>query len=83
MTLSTDWTAIPAFDINLKMIFRLTNRAFVGLLLCRSFSLLDLSLQAECLLGRDPRFIQLNVDFTLDLVKTAVVLNIIPDAFKP
>lgn len=36
-----DWAKVPAFETSLKLVFRTSNRAFVGLPLCTSKAVLD------------------------------------------
>jgi len=61
-----EWVNIPAMDAILKVVCRTSNRAFVGLPLCR-----------------DPDWIALTIQFTVDVMKGAIALHLFPDFVAP
>ena len=65
----------------MKVVCRASNRIFVGLPLCTW--LLSLDYYVLSFAGRNSEFVGLNVQFTLDVLKTAFILRVIPEFLKP
>jgi hypothetical protein len=65
----------------MKVVCRASNRILVGLPLCTW----PLSLEYYVLsfAGRDSDFVDLNVQFTIDIIKTAFILRMVPNFLKP
>lgn len=61
-----EWIRVPAFNTGKQLVFRTTNRLFVGLPLCR-----------------DPDYRALNDEYSNALFKSAFIINLAPDFFKP
>ena len=75
----SEWKSVPALGIIKKIVCRTTNRAFVGLPLCMlPVHLLFPSFLSSTALGRDSDWIDLNVQFTLDLIKCGVIIGLFP-----
>ena len=77
----TDWQSIRVMDKIMKVVCRASNRMFVGLPLC--MWLLSLKYCTLSFEGRDPDFVDLNVQYTVDVVKTATILRMLPNFLKP
>ena len=65
----------------MKVVCRASNRIFVGLPLCTW--LLSLEYYALTFIGRNKDFVDLNVQFTIDVIKTAFILQMVPTFLKP
>ena len=76
-----EWKSVPALSSAQKVVCRTTNRVFVGLPLCEpsplSFAFIS------CALGRDPEWIDLNIQYTIDVMTGGAVLGLFPDLLKP
>ena len=86
--LATEWQSVPVMDTMMKVVCRASNRIFVGLPLCTCLSIISLFFFGEyCVLtsfaGRDSDFVDLNVNFTIDVIKTAFILQMVPPFLKP
>ena len=68
-------------DKMMKIVCRASNRMFVGLPLCTW--LLSLEYYLLNFVGRDSDFVDLNVRYTIDVVKTATIRRMCPDFLKP
>jgi cytochrome P450 len=60
------WTKVPALKTMRRIVSQVSNRAFVGLPLCR-----------------DPDWISLNIEFTIDIMKAAAIIRLFPPFLKP
>ena len=69
-------------DAMMKVVCRASNRIFVGLPLCTWLLLLKYYYVLS-FAGRDKDFVDINVKFTVDVVKTAFILRLFPDFLKP
>jgi hypothetical protein len=65
----------------MKVVCRASNRIFVGLPLCTW--LLSLKYYVLIFEGRNSDFVDLNVQYTVDVVKTATILRMLPNFLKP
>ena len=65
----------------MKVVSRASNRIFVGLPLCTW--LLSLEYCVLSFAGRNSDYVDLNVQFTIDVMKTAVILRMVPEILKP
>ena len=65
----------------MKVVCRASNRVFVGLPLCTW--LLSLEYYVLSFAGRNSDYVDLNVQFTADVVKTGYILRMFPDFLKP
>ena len=66
----------------MNIVCRASNRIFVGLPLCESSTPVLQSLSDKNL-GRDPDFVALNVQFTVDVVQAATLLRLFPPFLRP
>lgn len=73
---------MPVASTVQRIVSRSSNRLFVGLPLCEPFD--------ETMIvwfipfsGRDPEYRDLNVAFTMDIVKAGVILNALPQFTRP
>ena len=74
-----EWKSVPALGVIQKIVCRATNRAFVGLPLCmHPVHLLSPSFLSSTTLGRNPDWIDLNIRYTLDLLKSGVIIGLFP-----
>ena len=69
-------------DAMMKVVCRASNRIFVGLPLCTWLLLLEYYYVLS-FAGRNKDFVDINVKFTVDVVKTAFILRLFPDILKP
>ena len=71
-------------DTMMKVVGRTSNRIFVGLPLCTWLPFITLILFLSfALAGRNPDYVDLNVKFTVDVIKTGMILNMFPNFLKP
>ena len=71
-------------DAMMKVVCRASNRIFVGLPLCKcGFYHFELEYYNMSFAGRNADFVDINVQFTVDVVKTAFILRLFPDFLKP
>ena len=68
-------------DTMMKVVCRASNRIFVGLPLCTWFLLLGYYVLS--FVGRNSDYVDLNVQFTIDVVKMAFILRMVPKYLKP
>ena len=67
-----------------KVVCRTSNRVFVSLPLCEGpRDLPSLSFLTLIVLGRDPDWIDLNIQYTLDVFRGAAIIRLFPDSLKP
>ena len=78
-----EWKSVPALGSMQIIISRVTNRLFVGLPLCESCSLSSYSLLILVILGRDPDWIDLTIQFTLLAAQGSTVIRPFPKLLKP
>ena len=80
----TEWKAVPAKNTMLRIICSVSNRFFVGLPLCTSqASTYDKMADVYMSPGRDPDFSDMSMTFTIDVIKTAIVLSLTPKFMQP
>ena len=77
----SEWKSVPALSSTQKIVCRTTNRVFVGLPLCVPPPLHFVFI--SCVLGRDPEWIDLNIQYTIDIMKGGAVLGLFPNFLKP
>ncbi|TDL17296.1 cytochrome P450 [Rickenella mellea] len=63
---SDEWAGYPAAQISTQIVTRSSNRAFVGLPVCR-----------------DPDFVNLNIEYTFQVVKAAATIGLTPRLLQP
>jgi hypothetical protein len=87
LTIKTDWKAVPAMNTMLRIVCRVSNRLFVGLPLCTfdHYRLVDYlrSLANDLPTGRDPDYLDMSMTFTVDVMKTATIVNLVPQVLQP
>jgi hypothetical protein len=76
-----EWKSVPALSSVQKVVCRTTNRVLVGLPLCEPSSLPFVFI--SCALGRDHGWIDLNVQYTIDVMKGGAVIGLLPDFLRP
>ena len=75
---------MPALSSAQKVTCRTINRAFVGLPLCESFHGLHfLRFSLILLSGRDPDWIDLNIQYIFNVVKGGAIIRLFPTFLKP
>jgi hypothetical protein len=67
-----EWKSVPALSSVQKVVCRTSNRVFVGLPLCEPSSLPFVFI--SCALGRDTDWIDLNIQYTIDVMRGGAVL---------
>jgi hypothetical protein len=77
----TEWQSVRVMDTMMKIVCRASNRIFVGLPLCTW--LLSLDYYVLSFAGRNSDYVNLNVQFTVDVIKTAFILRMVPGFLKP
>jgi hypothetical protein len=79
-----DWSAVKVLDTVMKVVTRATGRVLVGQPLCE---LQFLQYQSEMIPssspGRNPDWVKLNTEFTVDVVKTGMLLRLFPAFLRP
>ena len=78
-----EWKAVPAMTTMLPIVCRTSNRLFVGL--CR---LVDDVCVFDRLIpittaGRDSDYLELSMQFTVDVMKAAMAINAVPRFLRP
>lgn len=82
----SDWTSVKLKDTIMKVVCRATNRVFVELPLCEPLpSPLQLFgiLLSEIQPGRNPEWVDLNVQFTVDVLTVSTALRATPAFLRP
>ena len=80
----TEWKAVPAKNTMLRIICNISNRFFVGLPLCTSqASTHDKIADVYMCTGRDPDFRDMSMTYTIDVMKTAIVVGLTPKFLQP
>ncbi|OBZ73434.1 Ent-kaurene oxidase [Grifola frondosa] len=84
-SLCSEWTAVPALDTIMQVICRTTNRIFVGLpsVCTHAFSLIEVLVITGDFSGRNPDYSALNVQFTIDVAKGAMIIKLFPNILRP
>jgi hypothetical protein len=67
----------------LRVVCRTSNRFFVDLPLCENIPGVPRQYNDGFPIGRDPDYLQLSMQFTIDVMKTAVLLNFFPPILRP
>ena len=68
----------------LRIVCTVSNRFFVGLPLCTSqASTRDKIADVYVCTGRDPDYLDMSMTFTIDVMKTAIVVNLTPKFLQP
>ena len=68
----------------LRIICTVSNRFFVGLPLCMSqASTHDKMADVYTCTGRDPDYLDMSMTFTIDVMKTAIVVGLVPKFLQP
>lgn len=79
-----DWVSVPAYRTLLHIVCRTTNRYLVGLPLCkRSFITVFVRKIMTQNVGRNPEYLFISEQFTIDVVTSAMKINSFPDFLKP
>ena len=80
----TEWKAVPAMKTVLRIVCTVSNRFFVGLPLCTSQAgTHDKMADGYMCTGRDPDYLDMSMTFTVDVMKTAIVVNLTPKFLQP
>ena len=77
------WKSVPALSSMQIIICRASSRLFVGLPLCESCGVSLYPLLILATLGRDPDWIDLNIQFTLFVAQGSVIIRLFPKLLKP
>ena len=84
LTMCTEWIKVTAYNTIMRIISRTTNRLFVGLPICKlTFCSGGAPLAEESLTGRDTDYVNLNIDFTSEVGKAALIINLFPTFLSP
>ena len=73
-----EWMTVPAEKTLEHIVARLSNRVFVGYPLCTFPCLNSQGLQSKHLPGRKREFLDLSIEFTIDVVKDRTILVLFP-----
>lgn len=86
----SEWVKVPVYEAILDIVCRSSNRTFVGLPLCEWPAHLYFFVYIRTkrtndgfLGGRDPDYMELNINFTMDVVKAGFMINRFPNFLKP
>ena len=75
----SEWKSIPALDVIQRVVCRTTNRVFVGLPLCMlSAYFLFPWFLSSIALGRNPDWIDLNIRYTVNVIKGGIITGLFP-----
>lgn len=81
---SEDWVSVPLLETLRTIVSQTSNRIFVGAPACESRNLSSLPfILIEIATGRDPDYVQLNIDFTVHAVTASIILNLVPKFLHP
>ena len=78
-----EWMSVPALGGMQKVVCRATNRVFVGLQLCEHSPGLPSLVLISTVLGRDSDWMDLNIQYSVDVIKGAAISRLLPDFLKP
>nr|VWO96215.1 Repressed by TUP1 protein 4 [Ganoderma boninense] len=83
-----EWTSVDVMPVMQDIIARVSNRAFVGLPLCEKSAFVKtlgrvINANPLHLAGRNKEYLKLAVDFALDVMKSVVLLRLLPGFLKP
>jgi hypothetical protein len=79
-----DWSAVKVVSTAMKVIARASGRVLVGPPLCEQpFRQNQFELIQSSSTGRDHEWIKLNTEFTVDVMKTAMILRLFPAFLRP
>ena len=86
-TRNAEWVKVPILESLQRIICRATNRIFVGVPLCSSFSGSTIT-SAACVdiyffPGRDYDYQTLNLSFAINVVKFGLIIGMFPEPLKP
>jgi hypothetical protein len=76
------WQSIHIQPILMKVICRASNRTFVGLPLC-TLLLINFAFSRSSSAGRDPDFMELNMNYTVEVFVVGTVLRLFPSFMRP
>ncbi len=83
---NVDWVKVPVIHTMQRVVCQTTNRMLVGSPLCNflkesfhSFKALLMSIP----IGRDRDYLNLNLDFSINIIKFAAIISIFPKSLKP
>ena len=75
----SEWKSVPALNVIQRVVCRTSNRIFVGLPLCMLLGyLLFPSFLSSVTLGRNSDWIDLNIRYTVDVIKGGVITGLFP-----
>ena len=79
-----EWVAVDTVNVMQKIVARASNRVFVGLPLCPCVRVPHPSLADELAArtGRDEDYVDLAINFTLDVMKDKYLINMFPPFLK-
>jgi len=79
-----EWKEIKFPPVIRRIVSRVTNRVFVGPTLCRILVLIiPVNRSNRYSTGRNPEWRDLNVDFTVTSMKSAMFLSLFPSFIQP
>ena len=80
-----DWVSKPALATMMKIVCSASNKVFVGLPLCNDnfFLFFPYMSTNQEVTGRNKDYMDLNIRFTIDVVKAANTIKPFPDIVKP
>lgn len=83
-SLVIDWSAVKALSTMLKVIARVSGRVLVGQPLCEQpFRQNQSEIIQSSSTGRNHEWIKLNTAFTVDVIKTGMLLRLFPAFLRP
>lgn len=81
---AVEWVSVVAFPAMTRVVCRASNRVFIGLPLCTCFSCLhDTSSSEHVVLGRNPEYLEIVLQYARDVMKGRFIMTITPIFLKP
>ena len=78
-----DWVGVYSLVTMQNIVCRASNRIFVGVPLCTCLSLCFLSFSENFATGRDPEWVKINVNYTIEVANKSQFLRKVPSLIRP
>lgn len=80
-----EWVTVPGLATMSQIVCRASNRVFVGLPMCAytPHILCSIAHKLDYLIGKDPEYLKLVVNFPREVGKGRFVLGLVPTILKP
>ena len=87
LIIRVEWVSYPAHRTLMQIVCQIINHTFVRFPKCDhrvlSYFVETITPITLFITGHDPDYCELNINFTTDIAKSAFIINLFPDIFKP